>query len=384
MWSQCQGTFVDPPLALFAATSVLCLLCARPPTSAAVPGRVVSWLVLAGALHGLACGLRPSAVLLLLPGALYVGPLGLRAVIAFLAPVAVVTAGLTWLDVEVLGRPLDVGWAGWSDAHPPVVGPSYTLGLHGLLFSDGRGLFTLSPILLLAVVAWPGVRRAAPGVAWLFAGYLATLVLFFAAFDGWYGGWCWSARYLLPAVPLLSALVGCWLQRPGPWRRTLAVVLAVVSFCIQVLAVAVPQRIYMVMVTSSPAHVYQYFLYTKYSPVAAHAYILAKKLRGQPDVYSLQELFGDPYDREIDVTEWPWPQVERYSAGFQHLALVRVFTKGHRAAAIAGTAVCLGAIGAGLWLGLRRRRSDAGHSSGPPPCSWVAPSPWPGDPGHGR
>ena len=68
---------------------------------------------------------------------------------------------------------------------------------------DGRGLFVLSPLLLLAVLGWPALRRRAPAAAWLALGQLTVLALFFAAFDGWHGGWCWGPRYLLPAVPLL-------------------------------------------------------------------------------------------------------------------------------------------------------------------------------------
>ena len=100
------------------------------------------------------------------------------------------------------------------------------------------------------------------------------------------------------------------------------------------------------MISSSPAHIYQYLLYARYSPVTAHAHILQKKLRGEPDVYSLQELFGDPYDEPVDVTTYPWPQIDRYSAGFRHLLWARTYEKGHRVAAIVAVTGCATAIGA--------------------------------------
>ncbi|MCA8976834.1 MAG: phospholipid carrier-dependent glycosyltransferase [Planctomycetes bacterium] len=362
LWPYAQGTLPDLPLALLTSASVLCLLHARSGQ------HVLPWLLLAGLLHGAACGLRPVSFLLLLPGAWFVRTLGWRALATFLLPVAAVVLGLGWLDLEVIGRPLEASYAGYAKTHPPVLSPSYTLCLFAQLFGDGRGLFVLSPLLLLAVLAWPGLRRRCPGVAQLFLGQFAILVLFWAAFDGWHGGWSWGPRYLMPVVPLLAATVGCWLQQPGLWRRALAVALIVISVGIQGLAIAVPYRIYMQVATSSPAHIYQFFIYSRYSPVVANARILGRKLRGEADVYSLRDLFGEDDARPIAVTE-QLPPVDRYSAGFRHFALVRIFEKRHWLIGAGLLAGCAGAMAGGLWLGLRQSRERRDGSD---------------DPGHGR
>lgn len=358
LWAYAQGTFVDPWLALCTAASALCLLSARLPPDGPLR-RALPLLLLAGLLHGLGAQLRPGAYLLLLPVLWFVRHGGVRAVALFLLPVALLAVLVPWLDGAVFGRPPATGLAGHAARNAPVPTSSWTLSLLGLLASDGRGLFTLSPVLLLGALAWPRLRRTAPRAAWLIAGQLLVLALFFAAFDGWHGGWCWGPRYLLPTVPLLAALVGCWLARRGVWRRALALGLVAASLGIQVLSVAVPHRIYLVVATSSDAHLDQFVYYSRYSPVLAHARILAHKLRGEPDVYSLQGLFGLDDATAIAVDEVPRVEVNRHSAGFWHFAWVRVHEKGHAVAAWIAALGSAGAMAVGLRLLLRGTRAGA-------------------------
>lgn len=367
LWAYAQSTFVDSQLALFTSAAVLCLFSARLPPQ----GRLLQaahLLLLAGLLHGLACQIRPLAILLLLPNALFAWRGGVRALGLFLLPVVAIAAGTTWLDSEVFGRPADIGLAGQLADQAPVLTFSYTLALLGLLFSDGRGLFMLSPILLLALLAWPSLRRKQPACAWVIAGHLMVPTLFLAAFDGWHGGWCWGPRYLLPAVPLLAALSGCWLQHRHALARTLAVVLITASLGIQVLSVAVPHRIYMVAATSSGSHVDQFFYYSRFSPVLVHGRILAHKLHQDDDVYTLRGLFDIADDKPLAVTEYPRPQIDGYSRGFSHFAWLRVFDKGHGLVAYSALALCITLMVGGLWLTLRSTRSlpQPADDSGPP------------------
>ncbi|MFP5246427.1 MAG: hypothetical protein ACLGH0_07000, partial [Thermoanaerobaculia bacterium] len=67
--------------------------------------------------------------------------------------------------------------------------------LWGITFSPYRGLFYLSPILLLALA---GLRDR---LIWIAFG---VLLLLNASFNGWHGGYAVGARYLIPVIPLLA------------------------------------------------------------------------------------------------------------------------------------------------------------------------------------
>ena len=74
------------------------------------------------------------------------------------------------------------------------------LALWGLTFSEYRGLFFVSPVLLLAFVGlWRMRRRDAAVVLAVFALFLVMV----ASFNGWEGGSSFGPRHLLPAIPFL-------------------------------------------------------------------------------------------------------------------------------------------------------------------------------------
>lgn len=73
-----------------------------------------------------------------------------------------------------------------------------------LLFDPARGLFIFAPILLVALAALPRARRAMTREA--FAALLIVpiaLILFYAGYPNWHGGWSVGPRYLVPAIPFL-------------------------------------------------------------------------------------------------------------------------------------------------------------------------------------
>ena len=103
----------------------------------------------------------------------------------------------------------------------------------GITFSPYRGLFFLSPFLLLAIPAavrwWHRDRRSVVAI-----GAIAVFfVLANASFNGWHGGWGIGPRYLIPIIPLLSLLIAL-----EPLTRV-ARMLAGVSVAICVLVTAV-------------------------------------------------------------------------------------------------------------------------------------------------
>ena len=102
--------------------------------------------------------------------------------------------------------------------------------LWGLTFSEYRGLFFVSPILLIALIAMIVMikSREMITIAAIFAIFLAVN----ASFNGWEGGFAFGPRYLLPAIPLLAIpLLFAW--------RNIFLIVTVISIAIQFVATAV-------------------------------------------------------------------------------------------------------------------------------------------------
>jgi hypothetical protein len=77
-----------------------------------------------------------------------------------------------------------------------------------LLFDPGKGLFVFSPVLLLAPAAIPAAhRQLAPAAFWSMLLVPLSLLLVYAGFPDWHGGWTVGARYLVPALPFLAYLL---------------------------------------------------------------------------------------------------------------------------------------------------------------------------------
>ncbi|HVR43014.1 MAG TPA: hypothetical protein VMS56_06160 [Thermoanaerobaculia bacterium] len=99
--------------------------------------------------------------------------------------------------------------------------------LWGITFSPYRGLFFLSPVLLLAVFgALEMARRRRRVELGVIVASLAYFVLFNASFNGWHGGYTVGPRYLLPVVPFLAMMTAPALTR----ARASVAALGLVSF----------------------------------------------------------------------------------------------------------------------------------------------------------
>jgi len=73
-----------------------------------------------------------------------------------------------------------------------------------LLFDPSRGLFIFAPILLIALAALPRARRALSREAFLGLVLVPiALIVFYAGYPNWHGGWSVGPRYLVPAIPFL-------------------------------------------------------------------------------------------------------------------------------------------------------------------------------------
>jgi len=83
--------------------------------------------------------------------------------------------------------------------------PEYLLRL---LIDPSKGLFVLSPVLLFAFAGLRAAWKAMPRST--FIALVATplsILLTFAGYPNWFGGWTVGARYLVAAVPFLALLI---------------------------------------------------------------------------------------------------------------------------------------------------------------------------------
>jgi hypothetical protein len=123
-------------------------------------------------------------------------------------------------DFAVYGNPLVTGYSDTTTVYRPQLAPQHGGGtfsgltwrpqanaMWGLSFSPFRGLFFLSPFLLLAFpgyILWARQR----GREWLLF-LTIPIALFFAVsmFAGWDGGWAIGPRYLILMLPFLAVPV---------------------------------------------------------------------------------------------------------------------------------------------------------------------------------
>jgi hypothetical protein len=110
-----------------------------------------------------------------------------------------------------------------------------------MTFGPYRGLFLLSPFLLLAV---PGFvllfrqRAAWRSEAILWLGIVAVYFFFAMSYFAWDGGYSLGPRHFIPALPFLVLPIALMLKQRG-WLRRLTVALIALSVLIVTLATAV-------------------------------------------------------------------------------------------------------------------------------------------------
>jgi hypothetical protein len=150
-----------------------------------------------------------------------------------------VAAGWMAYNQAVFGSPLALGYSHselWQEQHQTGF-MSLSLprweALWGITFSGYRGLFVLSPLLLLSVpgfVLWyrSGENRAE---FWTMLFSIVATFLFNSSSVMWWGGYAVGPRYLLPMLPFMALPMVLVFRAWGrqPWLRILTAVLALWS-----------------------------------------------------------------------------------------------------------------------------------------------------------
>jgi hypothetical protein len=197
------------------------------------------WLFAAGFLLG-------YAVITEYQAALIAGVLGLyalatmrgraevlsRLVVGAIPPIVALVAH----DLAAFGTPLPIGYfhsALWTDVHQSgLVSLTYPRleALLGITVGVHRGLFFLSPYLLMAVVGYRELWRRGWRAEWLVLAMVPLVYLLFNASSAmWQGGFGVGPRYVVASLPFLAVPAGIGLLRV--WQRpALRPVVAVVVF----------------------------------------------------------------------------------------------------------------------------------------------------------
>jgi len=113
------------------------------------------------------------------------------------------------------------------------------VGLHGMLFSSGKGFFWFTPLAIMGLFAFPKFTRPYRREAFLFGAVLIVNLLFYAKFKSWAGEGSWGPRYLVPLVPFLLLPIGGLLKTGLKKSRYCFFGLLLSGFLIQLAGVSI-------------------------------------------------------------------------------------------------------------------------------------------------
>jgi hypothetical protein len=184
--------------------------------------------VVAGTAIALGMIMKPTFLLLALPLlALHLYERNLRAAIAVALPLAAAGAIILGLNAALLGSP-------WRSAQEWQEGSPLS-GAFNIIFSPEHGLLITAPAIMVAAAAWPRFLRSFPRDASVLLAGAALQFTLNANWADWQGGFCYSARQMVPVLPMIFAALVCapeasW-WRSRLWRGA-AVAVCVISFAI--------------------------------------------------------------------------------------------------------------------------------------------------------
>jgi hypothetical protein len=117
-------------------------------------------------------------------------------------------------------------------------------GVLTILASPGKSVFLYSPVLVIGLWGFFGLRRRSPHLATAIAAGSILLVSFISCITFAGGDWCWGPRYLVPLLPLW-ALAFPFASAQSRLRRYVMVALLSAGLIVQGLALSVEHQRYL-------------------------------------------------------------------------------------------------------------------------------------------
>lgn len=109
-----------------------------------------------------------------------------------------------YLNVVRFGSALSFGYGALSSvANQAVYGTNPLIGIFGMLFSSGEGIFIYYPLSALGIFTLLISRRDNNWARFIFVWIFLANLLFYSRYNYWDGWWAWGARYLVPTMPYL-------------------------------------------------------------------------------------------------------------------------------------------------------------------------------------
>lgn len=113
------------------------------------------------------------------------------------------------------------------------------IGAAGMLLSPGKAIWLYAPTVVLVLLGFRRFWREQPHAARFVLFAAGPFVLLHASIRNWSGDWGWGPRYLVTILPLLFLAVPFAIDRCGPARRRLTVVLIATGLALQVPALII-------------------------------------------------------------------------------------------------------------------------------------------------
>lgn len=283
-----------------------------------------------------------------------------RQAVHLVAPVIVSQLLFLSFNYARFGSILELGYQRGSwDAH---LGES----IYGLLLSPGKGLFVYSPILLLAVAGWFGMKSVERKV--LLPAVCLPFFLPHALYTNWSGGGGWGPRFLLPTLPFLMLALPPGVERlnRGRWGRLVLALLLAASVMIQLLSITVNwgRHLQRTLEASSTPEVYiQRVLFDwRYAPVLGQFQSLREVAANLRDPRARRQLAGMVHAGQATETrDWQTESIGYLAFNVPDFWFVYFWFLGVPPAVLI---VTLGLIGAACALSAGRLRSQVLRSLG--------------------
>lgn len=135
-----------------------------------------------------------------------------RNVVMFVIPIIFFVSIIVYVDVIRFGSPLGTATIAKAPTGPGNTTPLH-LGIFGLLFSPGAGIFIFAPILLTAFISFVDLYRKDKFEVLPFIAYISVMLIFFGSWTSWHGFVGWSARYMIPIIPFLLIPLGISIKK---------------------------------------------------------------------------------------------------------------------------------------------------------------------------
>ncbi len=90
-------------------------------------------------------------------------------------------------------------------------------GIYGLLFSAGRGLLCYTPLIFVSLALTRKFTKSHLKESLYSVAIFTSILLLYAKWHMWEGGWCWGPRFLIPIIPFLLLPIGAALNSYKKW-----------------------------------------------------------------------------------------------------------------------------------------------------------------------